>query len=127
MIKDYQPSYPEEIVEYRLIFYKDRSGGLAFPCDEHGNVDKSKLFEPAVRNLEYALQNPQDFPYAYNKIDKIVRTVRNPATGICHCGNRIELFNEYLGGCECPYCGQWWNLFGQELKPVERWSEGDDW
>ena len=38
-----------------------------------------------------------------------------------------KLFNQYLGACECPKCGQWYNLSGQELNPVNTWSQGDDW
>lgn len=61
------------------------------------------------------------------KNGEVVDGYREPNSGVCHCGHRIELYNEYLGACECPYCGQWWNIFGQELKPVEQWKDGDDW
>jgi hypothetical protein len=52
-----------------------------------------------------------------------------PAVGKCHCGEEIELNPRcaYYGGIECPECGQWYNLFGQELNPVETWSQGEDW
>lgn len=50
-----------------------------------------------------------------------------PATGVCKCGNRITLQNEYMGACECPYCGRWYNLFGQELNHPDTWRYGDDW
>ena len=127
MIKDYKPSEIEEIVEYELVFYVERGGGLGFPCDENGNVDRSKLMEPAIKNLDYALSHPEDYPYAWNEIEKNTRRYRNPASGICKCGERIDLYNEYMGACECPCCGQWWNLFGQELNNPETWSRGEDW
>ena len=127
MIKDYREPWTEEIVEYELIFYVDRTGGLAFPCDEKGNVNRNDLMEPAIKNLDYALAHPEHYPYAWNKVEKNVRHYRNPASGICNCGERIDLRNEYLGACECPYCGQWWNLFGQELNNPETWDEGEDW
>ena len=127
MIKDYKESWVEEITEYELVFYVERGGGCAFPCDENGNVDRDSLCEPAIRNLDHALAHPEKYPYAWNKVEKNVRRFRNPASGICNCGERIDLYNEYLGGCECPCCGQWWNIWGQELNNPETWSQGDDW
>ena len=127
MMKDYKPSWDEEIVEYELQFFVDRSGGFAFPCDENGYVDRSKLCDAAIKNLDDALAHPERFPYGWNKVHKNTRVYRNPPSGICTCGERIELYNEYLGACECSNCGQWWNLFGQKLSRPETWSEGDDW
>lgn len=46
-----------------------------------------------------------------------------PAYGTCHCGGTVELTDEYMGACECPNCGQWYNLFGQELLPPDMWEE----
>ena len=126
-MKDYKPSWTEEFIEYRLIFYTDRSGGLSFPCDENGNVDRTKLEPPAIRNLDFALNHPEKYTYAFNKVEKIRRTIRNPATGICECGKLIELHNEYLGAGECSYCGRWHNLFGQLLNNPRTWRNGDDW
>ena len=127
MIKDYRPSEVEEIIECELVFYTEYGCGLGFPCDENGNIDRSTLMEPAIKNLDYALAHPENYPYAWNKVEKKTRRYRNPANGICNCGERIDLFNEYMGACECPCCGQWWNLFGQELNNPETWSRGDDW
>ena len=50
-----------------------------------------------------------------------------PATGVCECGHRIALWDEYMGACECPHCGRWYNLFGQELNHPDTWRNGDDW
>ena len=126
-MKDYKPSERVEVTEYELVFYVERGCGLGFPCDENGYIDVEKMYPPARKNYEEAMKHPEQYPYAWNKVEKNTRSYREPASGICNCGNRIELYNEYLGGCECPHCGQWWNLFGQELKNPERWSEGDDW
>lgn len=127
MIKDYKEPWVEEIVECEIVFYSEPGGGYAFPADENGNVLFDQMGEPARKNYEWALQHPEKFPYRFNKLDKCTRRYRNPASGICHCGERIDLRDEYLGACECPCCGQWWNLFGQELNNPETWSEGDDW
>lgn len=50
-----------------------------------------------------------------------------PAIAKCDCGEEFPLENQYLGACECPGCGQWYNLFGQELNDPSTWSEGGDW
>ena len=44
-----------------------------------------------------------------------------------HCGEEFYLQDEYLGACECPRCGQWFNLFGQEVTNPSSWSSGSDW
>lgn len=126
MIKDYKPAYTEEEEVYSLLFYVDRTGGYSFPCDKDGKLLPGTN-ETAKRNYEEALKHPERYPYAFNEVEK--RTVRNRhyATGVCKCGERIELFNDYMGARECPNCGQWWNLFGEELNPVETWRNGDDW
>ena len=126
MIKDYKDSWVEEIEEYNLLFYTDRSGGLSFPCDKDGNILPLE-YDQAKKNYEYAMNHPEHYPYAWKVVKKHVRRYRNPASGICNCGERIDLRNEYLGACECPNCGQWWNMFGQELNNPETWRDGDDW
>lgn len=127
MIRDFKESYIEEQTEYNLLFYTDRCGGLAFPCDENGHVDLEKLHPAAQRNYVEAMAHPEFFPYAWNELEKRTHSYRNPASGTCNCGERIYLRNKYLGACACPNCGQWWNMFGQELNPVETWSKGEDW
>lgn len=126
MIKDFQPAYTVEEEVYSLLFYVDRTGGYGFPCDKDGKLLPGTN-EVAKRNYEEALKHPERYPYAFNEVEK--RTVRNrhPATGVCKCGERIELFNDYMGARECPNCGQWWNLFGQELNDVSTWRHGEDW
>ena len=44
-----------------------------------------------------------------------------------HCGEEFYLQDEYLGACECPRCGQWFNLFGQEVTDPSSWPSGSDW
>lgn len=52
---------------------------------------------------------------------------REPRMAVCECGETFPLVAQYLGACECPGCGTWYNVFGQELNPVETWADGDDW
>lgn len=47
--------------------------------------------------------------------------------GVCPCcGRRVYLggngFSPYMGLVECE-CGQWYNVFGQALKPPEDWDK----
>lgn len=46
-----------------------------------------------------------------------------PAKGICYCGETVYLTDEYMGACECRNCGQWYNLFGQEINNPSEWEE----
>ena len=128
-MKDYKRGEYVEETTYCVNFYSHPDGGYGFPCDKDGNVDTNDPnYECWKDNYAWCMeQGPDHFPYAFNEIEERKHRWREPDTGICNCGHRIELHNEYLGACECPYCGQWWNLFGQELNRPERWSEGDDW
>lgn len=110
---------------YELLFYVDRNGGLAFPCNADGMVIWRDMSDAAIANYRYALEHPEEYPYCFNKIHKYVRRYVEPANGICDCGARVYLTNEYMGACQCPRCGQWYNLFGQELLPPEEWEDDD--
>lgn len=125
MIRNFQESKVVEQTEYNLLFYADATGGLSFPCDKDGNI--TTKYPAALANYEHAIRHPEAFPYAFREIAKRTHRYREPASGICHCGKRIDLYNQYLGACQCPYCGQWWNLFGQELNDVFTWEKGEDW
>ena len=117
-----------EKTDYEVRFFYDASGGFAFPCDKDGNLTITENTNPdAIENYKWCLENKEKFKWDFNRVVPIHRRWRENNSGICYCGNRIELYNEYLGACECPHCGQWWNLNGQALNPVETWSSGDDW
>ena len=51
-----------------------------------------------------------------------------PDRGICVCGAEVYLDrdNSYLAAVQCPKCGKWYNLFGQELLPPDEWDYGYD-
>lgn len=117
----------KEIISYGLRFFYDTSGGFEFPCDENGKV-LDNLNSAAKENYEWCMKNPQKFKGGFNEVKKYVTRYRELDTGVCDCcGETFELYNEYMGACECPKCGQWYNLFGQKLNPPETWSDGDDW
>lgn len=113
---------------YELRFFRDANGGFAFPCDAEGKMIVNENTNPAaIENYHWCLEHPEKFPYYFNKVISEEYSRREPNSGTCHCGQEMELVNEYMGACECPKCGQWYNLFGQELNNPMAWSEGDDW
>jgi len=126
MLKNYTPKEWQTIVEHELVFYYDDNGGFAFPCDASGNVDTSELSPFAINNLTDCMKHPEKFKY-FNQVRTERRRVCDPAHGICECGEEVYLWDEYMGACECPNCGRWYNLFGQELNPPSSWADGDDW
>lgn len=110
-------------VEYALEFFFDRTGGFSFPCDEYGDILPLKSPE-AGENLEWCRNHLEEFEFI--EIRRHKQSWREPDSGTCHCGERVELVNEYRGACQCPKCGQWYNLFGQELLSPEEWEMDDD-
>ena len=126
MIKDFRNGEERESVGYEVVFDDGRYNGYSFPCDEEGNPKIAEDNDAAKENYEYCVANPDKFA-RYGKVIKRIWTWRENNSGTCDCGNRIELINQYLGGCECPYCGRWWNVWGQELNNPSTWSEGEDW
>lgn len=122
MLKNYTNAEQKTDVSYWLEFMYDRNSGLAFPCDEQGNL-LDGLSKEALANYKEALATPERFK-TYNKVKRREVRYTEPAHGTCECGREIELVDQYLGACECE-CGRWYNLFGQELNDPSTW--GVDW
>lgn len=97
--------------------------GYSFPVD--ANKECISLNPVAQRNLEYCQNHPEE--YEDRGIVTSKWSYMENAKAKCECGKEIELYDEYLSACECPYCGRWHNLFGQLLNNPEAWSDGDDW
>lgn len=121
MITNFTPASYEEITEYHIVFDDGHFNGSCFPCDSTGNMFKD-LCPEAYVNYNNCLKHPERY-IRFNKVIESKRTVKNDAFGTCHCGERVELFNMYQGACQCSKCGQWYNLFGQELLPPDEWEE----
>ena len=125
MIADYRPSERKEEIYYKLCFDDGGHNGFGFNCDENGNLPED--MNPAAKeNYAWCLEHPEKFA-RFNQVVLHRHTYKEPASGICKCGERIMLYAHYLGACECPHCGRWWNIFGQEVNPPSTWSDGDDW
>ncbi|WP_027406137.1 hypothetical protein [Anaerovibrio sp. RM50] len=123
MLKNIVRPEEEKIVEHVVEFYyEDGQGGYSFPCDENGKPDFDDMTEGAIKNYHMCMDNPQKFG-SYNKMRTRVRYFKPSSYGTCHCGNTVYFENEYMGACQCDKCGQWYNLFGQELLPPEQWGE----
>lgn len=123
MIHNFVPCHMDEEIVHRLVFDDGCNSGFWFPCDEHGNLLPG-MHENARENYEFCMANQNSFVRA-NEVISFKQRVRVPATGICYCGNNMELRNEYYGACQCGECGQWYNLFGQELLPPGEWEEDE--
>lgn len=123
MLKNYTPANYHTITEYELVFDDGHYNGFGFPCDANGKLLQSEEENPAAHaNLRRCLEHPEKFG-RFNKIIKHERSVMDNAHGTCACGNEVELWDSYLGACQCEKCGKWYNLFGQELLPPENWEE----
>ena len=123
-MRDYKASSYEMLRWYELVFDDGHGNGCVFHCDEHGET--SELNPDAAENLAYCRAHPEKF-VRNGVVVRREQQVRNNPTGICECGETVELWPQYLGACECPKCGRWYNLFGQELNPPGTWASGEDW
>ena len=110
----------ETCTVYRLCFTDEEGNGFAFPCDSNGKVQEC-LPPEAVTNLKECLVHPERFARS-NWVEARTAEIRTPAEGTCECGKEIRVEEDYLGACQCPYCGRWHNMFGQELLPPGRWG-----
>ena len=121
MISNYTPAEWKEDISYELVFLDIDNNGFVFPCSSDGEP----ILNPAAKkNYDFCMAHPEKF-VMYNEVVGYKWRYRANASGTCHCGEQIELHDEYLGACSCPRCGRWYNLFGQELEPPSRWGDVD--
>ena len=96
--------------------------GYGFPCDEQGNVLFDEMTDCAIKNYHDCINGkyPEHIDIG---VRKHTHTWTENAIGICDkCGKEVELYDEYCGACQCQ-CGQWYNMFGQEINPPSMWQE----
>ena len=121
-----------EIVEvekthYRLAFDDAQfpESGYAFPCDKDGNILWDKVSYPEVtrKSLAYCKAHPDRWT-RQSRDGRVVAIIDRKRYGICpHCGRKVYLSGcGYMGTYECA-CGQWYNAFGQEVKPPDEWDD----
>lgn len=121
MIDNFVPCHMEDIAIHRLVFDDGMNNGFSFPCNEHGSLLPG-VADCARENYEFCMANQNSFVRS-NEVVSFNQRVVVAATGTCHCGNNMELHDEYYGACRCGKCGQWYNMFGQELLPPDEWEE----
>ena len=122
-------------VEHYVEFTDEEGAGFSFPCDSNGNIqfndDIPELGRAQRDNYDYAMSHRERFTKQYAEFVTRRYAVTDNALGKCVCGETVELYNQYQGACSCPKCGQWYNLFGQELIDPEYWdddvSESEPW
>ena len=123
MITNFKPSQRIEETTWRRVFDYDYVGtGFAFPCNEEGEILMDQMPEPAIKNYKFCMAHPEKF-VRFDKLESQTHHYTAPAEGDCSCGEHIQLFDQYMGACECPNCRQWYNVFGEELLPPEQWEE----
>lgn len=121
MIRNYIPAYYETITEYDIVFDDGEFNGFSFPCDKEGNL-LPDIPQEAKDNYKECLEHPERYE-RFNRVVKSEWRARTNARGTCRCGNEVELYDMYYGSCKCEKCGQWYNLFGQEILPPEQWED----
>lgn len=123
MLTKYIPPHVEITVDYFLVYDDGIGNGFWFPCDKEGKL-LPDVPDTARKNQIFCFRHPERYT-RWNKVIEESRSYRTPPTGVCECGERFELHDTYQGACECPGCGKWYNLFGQELLPPEEWNVED--
>ena len=118
MLSQIERGKTEVTVTYEKIFDDGSGNGYAFPCDAEGHL----LCHPsAVASYNWCLLHPENF-IRFNMLERREQHMRHPDTGKCSCGEIVSLRDQYYGACQCPRCGKWYNLSGQELLPPDMWG-----
>ena len=120
MLKNFQHSHIVENINYEISFLDEHGCGYSFPCDKDGKP--KGLTDCAMENYKRCLENPKEYS-VFNEVRENRNKYKEPAHGTCHCGEEVYLTNQYYGACQCEKCGQWYNMFGQELLPPDQWEE----
>ena len=96
--------------------------GFAFPCNEQG--EPIGFYWPEARaNLDACLDPKNPLGVVDRGVVRNTHSWIEPATGICRCGTRVELYDSLYN--ECEGCGQGYNGCGRELAPVSQWEPED--
>lgn len=121
MLEIISEGYKVEVVNYQREFESTElpGSGYSFDCDEEGKLKAE--YKETLENYNYCITHPEKY------IDRGVIQHKSyytePTHAICKCGKEIRLEDYYMGACECPYCGRWYNMFGQELRNPSEWEK----
>lgn len=106
----------EQSLEYR---YRDNpEAGYTFEWDGEKVVF---AIPEAEKNYIWCKEHPEEVEC----LGVVTNTwsCRVPTLARCECGEEIYLKDEYYGSCQCPNCGRWYSMFGDELNSPENWTE----
>ena len=120
MLNIIKPRATIERVVYSLDFDRKDSAdfGYSFDCDSTGKILDDSL--DAYNHFIEDEYNEDEYFDGY--VNKNEFTFTEAAEGICpHCGRTVILTDDYLGTTSCE-CGQWYNLYGQELVKPQYWE-----
>ena len=123
MLNIVKPRATIERIQYTLDFdRKDGDSGYSFECTSDGKITDTD-FNAYNRFIE-DIYHDGEYEDGYVKKNEFIFT--EAAEGICpHCGRTVILTDDYLGATSCE-CGQWFNIYGQELVKPEYWESGSD-
>ena len=109
-----------EAAEYVHVFalVDDPESGWEFCADENGKY--RPMAKEAQENLRYCLDNPSKV--TDRGIKKYYHRWTEPAVLECDCGEKVVLDGEVCGASQCPRCGRWYNLAGQEVISPDGWD-----
>ena len=109
-----------KVLEFEPIGLGKSNGWYSFSADD----DYNPVFDNQLQRYSWEMISKDDgYVGPFRRVEK--HTYTEYARAICECGKEIELYAQYMGACECPHCGRWHNLFGQELLPPEQWGDTD--
>lgn len=89
----------------------DPESGWQFDVNQDGEY--KPMAKEVAESLQYCLDNPDKV--RDEGIKKYYRRWTEPAILECDCGEQVPLEGFTNGASQCPVCGRWYNMFGQEL------------
>lgn len=108
----------KEEIYYTYDFNRSDGSGFTFPCDFTGKIQLNRCNK---ESYEFCIKNKEEF--TWHGIVEHNNTYWEPAIGQCSCGKKVILEAQYMGACQCPKCGRWYNIFGQSLIDPEYWED----
>jgi hypothetical protein len=123
MIQIIKESSRVTVTNYFIEFhYKDDPyAGYSFPANKDRTLALDKMTPEAIINYEHC---KVDNCFTEAEFTTNTYSYTDPAVGKCHCGAEVTLSSRYMGAVQCE-CGQWYNIFGQELKEQKYWEDDD--
>lgn len=123
MIQIIKESARVTATDYYIEFHckDDPEAGFCFPANKDHTPMLDKMCTDAIANYESCLTDDR---LTAAEFTSNTYSYTEPAIGRCHCGREVVLESRYMGAVQCE-CGQWYNIFGQELKERKYWEDDE--